>query len=117
MQWFRENRPDAIVTGNGDLMQILAKEGIRVPEDVSLASPYQAGPITYVNQRFTDWGVWAMNTLGGLIKNNEVGMPDSPVETLIRGRLVHMGTTRGQSMSYQQEISVPELSASLNSPD
>jgi LacI family transcriptional regulator len=89
-RWIRTARPDAIVTGLGNLATIMDRAGIRVPEDVGVAATslldghFDAG----VDQNSIEVGRVAMATLAALIQQNERGVPRYCRRILVEGQWV-----------------------------
>ncbi|AHF91735.1 LacI family transcriptional regulator [Opitutaceae bacterium TAV5] len=99
LAWFYKYRPDAVLTFVPILPVIdwLRAEGIRVPEDVSVASldcPEADGKISGVYQGPEVIGRAATDVLSGLIQRHEVGLPAHPQATFICGTWVEGKTTR-----------------------
>ena len=89
-RWIRTARPDAILTGLGNLATVMNRAGICVPEDVSVAATslldghFDAG----VDQNSIEVGRVAMATLAGLIQQNERGVPRYCRRILVEGQWV-----------------------------
>ena len=89
-RWIRTARPDAIVTGLGNLATIMDRAGIRVPDDVGVAATslldghFDAG----VDQNSIEVGRVAMATLAALIQQNERGVPRYCRRILVEGQWV-----------------------------
>ncbi len=85
--WIRRNKPDAIVTDVAELPAFLRRLGVRVPDDVGLASlsirdcPINAG----IDQHPEEIGRVALRTLISLIHGRETGFPKICRETRIPG--------------------------------
>ena len=94
-KWFREHRPDAIITLHDDIRKWLEMGGNRVPDDVGLAH-LDLGPQiegwSGMDQISEQVGSAAMDLLSGQIHRNEHGIPPFPKCVLIEGRWVK-GTT------------------------
>jgi DNA-binding LacI/PurR family transcriptional regulator len=88
--WLRRNKPDAIVTDVAGLRALLHRMGLRVPDDVGLASlsirdcPINAG----IDQHPEEIGRVALSTLVSLIHSRETGFPQICRETRIPGSWV-----------------------------
>jgi DNA-binding LacI/PurR family transcriptional regulator len=89
-RWLRAARPDAILTAQPNLAELLARTGCRVPQDVAVAATslldgrFEAG----VDQNSVEVGRVALATLTGLIQQNERGVPAFCRRTLVEGRWV-----------------------------
>lgn len=80
-KWFLKHRPDAIVTGNPRLLQVIEEAGFRVPEDVGLACPTLPEPdidFAGVYEDSFHMGETAVDTLVGMIHRGERGIPERP---------------------------------------
>lgn len=88
--WIRREKPDAIVTDVANLPYFLQRVGLRVPDDVGLASlsirdcPINAG----IDQHPEEIGRVALRTLISLIHGRETGFPKICRETRIPGSWV-----------------------------
>lgn len=96
--WFREHRPQAILSTTALPQYILRGMGLRIPEDVAVAGtstfdlPFSAG----INQNSFEIGRAAVDTLVSLINRNDVGRPSVPRRILVEG-------------SWQDGDSLPDL--------
>jgi DNA-binding LacI/PurR family transcriptional regulator len=85
-EWLRAHRPDAILTEVGDLHTLLTELGVRVPEDIGLAStscldgPAEAG----IDQHSDLIGQTAVETLIRLIHTHHFGLPERHREVLVQ---------------------------------
>ncbi|MDF7808073.1 LacI family DNA-binding transcriptional regulator [Pontiellaceae bacterium B12219] len=92
-RWLLRNRPDAILTDNGETLYMLKNLGIRVPEDIGLATtsihdtPIDAG----IDQNPFEIGRAAARTLIGLLSEQSIGIPVSQSEVHINGIWVDGG--------------------------
>lgn len=88
--WLAEERPDAILTSQPMLRGLLAKLGVRVPRDVTVATTsvldgnFPAG----IDQNCHEIGAVALRTLASLIHQNERGVPQYCRRILVEGRWV-----------------------------
>jgi LacI family transcriptional regulator len=95
----RTARPDAILTALGNLPEILAETGCRVPADLGVAAlslldgHFDAG----VDQNSVEVGRVAMATLAALIHQNERGVPQYCRRILVEGRWVDGSSLPGRS--------------------
>ena len=105
--WMRRNRPDAILSTESNMKALLAAVGYRVPEDVGLAatsvSNSDADAGTFENPE--EVGRTAVNTLVGLLQRNELGLPEFPLDILVRGRWVD-GSTLPDRVGQTEEDDV-----------
>jgi len=80
-KWFLKHRPDAVVTGNPRLLQVIEEAGFRVPEDVGLACPTLPEPdidFAGVYEDSFHMGETAVDALVGMIHRGERGIPHRP---------------------------------------
>jgi DNA-binding LacI/PurR family transcriptional regulator len=87
-QWFRKERPDAIIGNHPDyVLSWLKQRGLCVPRDVSYASlDIVAGSgVSGMRQAWADVFSTAVDLLAGELARNEFGLPSSPKNTLIDG--------------------------------
>lgn len=89
-RWWKSVRPDAIVASHSDLARLLAALGVRVPDDVAVAtlSIADGGFDSGVDQNSVEIGRVAMRTLAGLVQQNERGVPEFCRRILVEGRWV-----------------------------
>ncbi len=87
LAWIAEHKPDAILTDNRHIPGMLKEAGLRVPEDIALASftildcPIDSG----INQNPTEIGRVAVLMLQSLINDNDRGIPAISRQILIKG--------------------------------
>ena len=88
--WFRETRPDALLTDVSLLPKLLVRMGRHFPQEIGMATlntldcPIDTGIFT--NPR--EVGYTAMSTLGGLIETRSFGVPQNSSQLLIDGTWV-----------------------------
>lgn len=88
--WIVHNKPDAILTDNSEVPQMLKNLGYRIPEDIGLATtsvddtPIDAG----IDQRPFEIGRAAIRILTALIAERSFGLPECLNETLVEGQWV-----------------------------
>jgi DNA-binding LacI/PurR family transcriptional regulator len=88
--WLKKNKPDAILTEYPDLPLLLEKQGLRVPDDVGLATtsvldcPIDAG----IYQNSEEIGRVGVLVLASLIHDNDHGIPSIHRQILIEGSWV-----------------------------
>ena len=89
-RWFAKEKPDAIVTGLPDLADLVQELGLRVPEDVGIAMPYESAydeprHIAHIDERYLLNGAAAVDLLAGMYYRNERGVPAHPLHVHIQG--------------------------------
>lgn len=91
LQWFRSNRPDAIVISASTFPLVrdwLKEEKLRIPHDVGLAVaaiPWQDATISGIDEDVPSIGAHAVEAVVGMIHRNEQGIPRQPLSLLIEG--------------------------------
>jgi LacI family transcriptional regulator len=116
-EWIQRERPDALLSHDVEFEEILAKLGLRVPEDLGLAvlSLHPKSAATFpqfarlagIDQRLERCGCVAVELLVARLLQNEEGSPDEPSMALTEGvwvpgatvRLVPKGSRRKPSRS------------------
>lgn len=101
LAWTKKYKPDAVLTipPHLEILQWLKKDGLRVPEDIGLASldrPETGSDFSGICQNPTVIGITAMDAVAGLIQRNDLGWPEHPTEILTRGRWIDGKTTCSQ---------------------
>jgi LacI family transcriptional regulator len=88
--WLKSQKPDALVTTSISLRSLLEELGLRVPDDIPVATTsvwdgnFDAG----ADQNSIEIGRVAVCTLAGLILDNEKGPPEYQRRILVEGRWV-----------------------------
>lgn len=94
--WFRKHRPDVIVACGGEAcLRSLKRLGLRVPNDVSVASPNLAATTSRVSgvvENSTEIGSVAVDVVVAMMQRGERGIPESPQRIHIEGEW-HVGST------------------------
>ena len=92
LTWYKKYRPDAILTGHRNILDILDSVGIRVPEDLGVADPLLESDILGGKVRLAgvyedsfNIGATAVDFLVGMIYRGERGLPQQPQRVLIEG--------------------------------
>lgn len=89
-QWIEETKPDAIITDNKQLPDVIQELGYRVPEDIGLVTtsihdtPIDAG----IDQNPEEIGRAAVRTVVSLLNERKFGIPEIVNEILIEGKWV-----------------------------
>lgn len=86
-RWIERHQPDAILTDLSDMRRMLDEIGLRVPEDIGLAtlSVLDGNADAGVFQNSEEIGKVAMETLISLMHGNHRGIPEMCRETLVQG--------------------------------
>jgi DNA-binding LacI/PurR family transcriptional regulator len=95
--WFREHRPDAVLSLTEQCVSILQEMGVRVPEDVGFADlALTAADSDYagVNQNSELVGAAAVDLVDAQLRRNERGIPLQPKTLLVPGVWVPGPTVR-----------------------
>jgi len=86
--WLKRHKPEVIVGYNNHLVQWVEAAGFRVPQDVGVVHlavdddvPDWAG----IHSRRRKMGATAVDWLVSLIRNRQFGVPETPLNILIRG--------------------------------
>ncbi|MDR1282014.1 MAG: LacI family transcriptional regulator [Opitutaceae bacterium] len=98
MKWFRSEKPDAILTFDwGDVPGWLARAGVRVPEDTSVAVLNRcpgAPEFSGIDPEPERLGAMSVDLVIEQLECNEIGLPKNPRVLTIAGRWVQGRTTR-----------------------
>lgn len=87
MHWYHRHKPDAIVCGNGQYLEILEDEKILAPSDVGIAIPYKHVDHPYadyaqVEEHYGISGEKMVNLLVQMLQLNECGVPQHPIDII-----------------------------------
>lgn len=96
-KWFRESKPDVIISQQVEILDWLGKLGVRVPDDVGFVHmncPDTSGQFAGVYQNGKVIGEVAMDFLVGMVQRNECGIPDLAHSILVEGTWVDGATVR-----------------------
>jgi LacI family transcriptional regulator len=105
LNWFRQNKPDAIVVAASTVYRVrnwLKEEGMEVPRDVGLAVasvPWKDKVISGINEDVPSIGAHAVETVVSMIHRNEQGLPLRPFSLLIEGAWTPGKTVRKPARS------------------
>ncbi|AHF91398.1 transcriptional regulator [Opitutaceae bacterium TAV1] len=96
LAWFRRYRPTAIIAHVSEVRGWLDAAGVRVPEDVSLAtlSRSQDPDWSGIDQQEKLIGARTVELLISLFQSGERGAPATPMRMLVEGRWIEHETTR-----------------------
>jgi LacI family transcriptional regulator/LacI family repressor for deo operon, udp, cdd, tsx, nupC, and nupG len=98
-EWLERHRPDAVITGNYQFLDVLKRLGRRVPRDLGVACPVLPTDDTRLagmvenNERI---GAVAVDYLVAMIQRGERGVPASAERIHVEGRWVAGQTLRAQ---------------------
>ncbi|MDX6765822.1 MAG: LacI family DNA-binding transcriptional regulator [Candidatus Methylacidiphilales bacterium] len=87
--WLRRTRPDAVLSDNGDILQMLGQAGVRVPRDMGCAHLHwipEHGRLAGIYQSLETVGAAAVDLLGGMLQRGECGGLSLARTLLIEGR-------------------------------
>jgi len=107
LQWFRQHRPDAILSDDLSTVNILGKAGYRVPHDcgfVSLDWHEHTRLFSGIDQHSADLGAAAAKNVIGALQRDEFGVPARPETLMIEG-------------SWVEGASLPVLKGTVPSTD
>jgi len=93
--WVRDNRIDAILGTDTDIVPTLVQAGLRVPDDVAFFNSnwlHGQPASTGMYCGYFDTGSVAVDCLSHLYERYETGLPRLPLLTLTPGRIVDDGT-------------------------
>jgi len=96
-EWFREHRPDCILSQDPRCIEYLARLGCEVPRDAGfahLALTDSDEGLAGINQNGRLVGASAIDLVDAQLRRNERGIPESPKTVLIQGRWVDGPTVR-----------------------
>lgn len=96
MTWFRQARPDGVLTLDWDIPGWLRAAGVRVPEDVSIAVMNRcpsAPEMSGIDPEPEQLGAMSVDLIIEQLENNETGLPRHPKCMFIPGRWVEGTTT------------------------
>ena len=96
-RWFREHRPDAIVTQSDELFDWIKELGRRVPDDVGIAHlncSDTSGRVAGIYQNGPTVGAVAVEFLVGMVLRCERGVPALAHSVLVEGTWVSGATLR-----------------------
>ena len=88
MEWYRRNRPNAIICTNPGAYEILKRNGVRIPEDVGFAvstSEPEWPSVSGIRYDFEGIGFSLVDMVVGQLNRNERGVPTRPVTVQIPG--------------------------------
>src|SRR4030095_2106270 len=99
-EWFKEHRPDAILSQDPKLPEYLSQLGYSVPKDVGVAHLSLTESDTEfagINQNSRLVGSSALDLVDAQLRRNERGLPPAPKTVLILGRWIAGPTVRDVS--------------------
>ncbi|MBI5382597.1 MAG: LacI family DNA-binding transcriptional regulator [Opitutae bacterium] len=87
-KWFRTHRPEAIITTFSETIPWLNELGLKVPDDVSVAtlSRMQQPGWAGIDQQERIIGARAVELLISIFQAGERGVPDTPLRMLVEGK-------------------------------
>lgn len=92
--WLKKHRPDAVITHFPEMLGHLSRQGVRVPEDISVAMLPAVAQETWagVDLNSKEVGRTAVDSLASMLYHNERGVPTTPKRILIQA-IWQEGTT------------------------
>lgn len=97
LEWFEKNEPDVVVTLHREVIRTLQAHGHDVPGKVGVAFANvvdRLGQISGIDENSRRIGRAAVDILGGLLQQNDLGVPTFPMRVLVEGTWAVGGTTR-----------------------
>jgi DNA-binding LacI/PurR family transcriptional regulator len=86
--WFRREKPDVVIGQPHDMQRWFKSWGVRIPEDVgvaSLSSAQLGDPVSGIYQNSELIGMRSIDLLSTLLERNELGVPAVPDSLLVDG--------------------------------
>jgi len=101
-RWLAKRRPDVIVNALPGVFELLAKLGLRAPDDVGfvhldLPTHLKQARVNGVDQLWEIVGAGALDLIAGQLFSNTCGLPKHPVTQLVEGAWVEGRTLKNQS--------------------
>ncbi len=96
LKWYREHKPEAIVTSSAPIAYWLMEEGYRLPQDVAVVSAtlQEGEPLTSgIVEASREIGAAAADFLVGSLQRGEYGIPATPQRILLEGKWLDVKTT------------------------
>jgi DNA-binding LacI/PurR family transcriptional regulator len=98
--WFNKYHPDAVVTNNPRLLQVIRKAGLSIPRDLGVACPSLPdinSKLSGIYENSPDVGRAAVEFLIGKLQQEERGIPRQPHYIHVPGIWLRGETVRGSS--------------------
>ncbi len=87
-RWFREHRPEVLISKGEFVLDELQAMGLRVPRDVAFVDIFledTTGATAGVRQNHATVGGLAVELLAGQLQHNKFGVPEIPTTTYVEG--------------------------------
>ncbi|MFA6287715.1 MAG: LacI family DNA-binding transcriptional regulator [Opitutaceae bacterium] len=87
-KWYRQHKPDAVISNLSNPLDMLKAMGLRVPEDVGYASLdllHKDTPWSGIDQQAAEVGAAAVDQVVTQLQNNEFGLPKYPKTVSLDG--------------------------------
>ncbi len=87
-RWFREYRPEVVISKGSFVLPSLAAMHVRVPRDVAFVDVFLnkfSGRTAGVRQNHATVGELAVEVLAGQLQHNKYGVPEIPTTTYVEG--------------------------------
>jgi len=98
LRWFKEHRPEVVITHHEAVAEWLARAGVGVPGDVALVQlnlPDKSGAVAGIYQNGLEVGAAAADFLVSMLLRNDRGLPALPHSVLVEGTWVEGLTLPG----------------------
>ncbi len=106
-QWIRDHRCDAIVSGDDDILKLLARVGLKAPDDIGVANFITSSPdglIAGIYSNPLQLGEVAADVVVRLVQHGETGIPSLPQTVYLRGEWIAGKTVRKQKLKKNTSI-------------
>lgn len=106
LRWYRDHKPDVVISHEGDVLSWLRAAGVRVPKDCGFALPAKhagAPECAGIDENNEMTGAIAVESLVNAIQHGETGVPKHTRSILIEGTWFAGSTVRRLSRAGQVE--------------
>jgi LacI family transcriptional regulator len=87
-RWFRQYRPEVVISKASFVLPSLAAMNVRVPKDVAFVDVFlskSSSRTAGVRQNHATVGALAVEVLAGQLQHNKYGVPEIPTTTYVEG--------------------------------
>jgi len=112
LKWYREHKPEAIITSTSPICEWLLEEGYRLPQDVAvIGASLQEGESRWsgIIEASRETGRAAADFLVGMLQRGEYGIPTTPQRVLLEGNW-SVGETLGRPSRLSASLKEEKLS-------